>query len=138
MAAVGARRVDVEAVEQLRDEADLAGPLVVRPVDREYQVEVVAVLPHVELMAEQDLVRSAGAVQDRDLAELVTVVVDVVDEALERGDAQPAGHEQDVVALHLLEREAAAERPAQSHDVAALALVHAPRSRRRRCGCTAR
>ncbi len=54
---------------------------------------------------------SSRPVEDRDLAELVALVVDVVDERLQRRDAQPAGHEQDVVALHLLEREAAAERP---------------------------
>ena len=38
-------------------------------------------------------------------------------------DAQAAGNQQDIVALHLLEREAAAERPADAHDVAALHLV---------------
>ena len=45
---------------------------------------------------------------------------------LERRDAEAAGDEQDVVPLHLLEREAAAERPAQSR-----------RCRRTACACSA-
>ena len=105
MAPIGVVRVDLEPVEELGDQTDLAVPRLVGLIDRHDQVEVLAVLPHVELLAEQDLARVLRAEQDRDSTEVVTLVVDVVDERLERRDAQTAGYEQHVVALHLLERE---------------------------------
>jgi hypothetical protein len=96
------------------------------------------VLPHVELLAEEDLRRVLRPVEDGHLAEVVPVVVDVVDEALERRYAETARHEQDVVPLHLLEGETLAERPSDADDVATLLLGAARRSRRPRCVRTAR
>ena len=110
-------------LEGLGDQAHFAIPGVVGVVDGQVQVEVLAMTPHLELVAEHDLGGVLRTVDDGDLAEVAALVVDVVNEAAKRRDAQTAGNQQDIMALHLLEREAAAERPADAHDVAALHLV---------------
>ena len=124
--AQGAERVggiDLQMLERLCDQADLAVPRVVGMIHRQVQVEVLAMAPHLELLAEHHLGGVLRTVDDGDLAELGTLVVDVVDERAQRSDAEAARHQQDVVPLHVLEREASAERAAQAHDVAALHLV---------------
>jgi len=60
--AVGPLRVHVDLVEELRNEADLAVPGVVGSVNRQDQVEIVPVPPHVELSPEQDLGRGPRTV----------------------------------------------------------------------------
>ena len=121
--AEGVRRADLKMLEGLGGQAHFAIPGVVGVVDGQVQVEVLAMTPHLELVAEHDLGGVLRTVDDGYLAEVAALVVDVVDEAAKRRDAQAAGNQQDIVALHLLEREAAAERPADAHDVAALHLV---------------
>ena len=79
--------------------------------------------PHLELVAEHHFLRRLAAVDDGDLAEVGTLVVNVVDKAAKRRDAKAARHEQDIVAAHLLEGKTTPERPADAHDVAALHLV---------------
>ena len=53
--------------------------------------------------------------------------MDVVDQRSQRCDAKTTCHEQDVVPLHVLEREGMAIRAAQPHDIAALHVMERAR-----------
>ena len=55
-------------------------------VDRQVQIEVLAVTPHLELLPKHHLRGVLRAVDDGDLAELRALVVDVVDERAQRRD----------------------------------------------------
>ena len=115
--------VDLEMFKRLGDQAFFAVPRLVCVVDGKIEVKILAMAPHLELVAEHHFLRRLAAVDDGDLAEVGALVVNVVDKAAKRRDAKAACHEQDVVTAHLLEGKATPERPANTHDVAALHLV---------------
>ena len=119
----GVRRIDLQMLEGLGDKSYFPVPPLIGVVHGQVQLEVAAVLPHLELVAEHDLGRVFGTVDDGDLPELAALVVDVVDERAQRRDAEAAGHQKHVVAAHLIDGEAAAEGPADADDLAALHLV---------------
>ena len=49
--------------------------------------------------------------------------MDVIDQRSQRRDAKTACHEQNIVPLHILEREGMAIRAAQPHDIATLHVM---------------
>ena len=122
---VGTLKVLLERIEEIGkgEEDHFPIPRIVGMIHGQVQLEVLAVLPHLELVAEHDLGGVFGTVDDGDFPELAALVVDVVDERAQRRDAQAARHQKHVVAAHLVDGEPAAEGPADADDLAALHLV---------------
>ena len=57
--AIGVIGVDLEILEGLGDQADVTLPIGMGLVDREVEIEIGSVTPHLELLAEHDLFRAA-------------------------------------------------------------------------------
>lgn len=120
---VGVVWVDLQMLERSGNQTDLAIPSVIRVIDRKIKVEVLAVTPHLELVAEHDLARILRAINNRDVTEFRPLVMDVVDQRTQRRDSKAPRNKQDIVAFHVLERERLAVRPANSDDIAALHIM---------------
>ena len=56
---IGVIGIDLEILEGLGDQADVALPIGMGLVDREVEIEIGSMAPHLELLAEHDLFRAA-------------------------------------------------------------------------------
>ena len=91
-------------------------PARVRVIDRHRNIHIEPLAPLLQLVAVEDVAGIAAAVQDGDAAIAGPVGEDVIDRGAERGQAKPAGHENDVRALRPLDGPARSERAAQARD----------------------
>ena len=87
------------------------------------QLEVFAMTPHLKLIAKHYLGRRLRSVNDDDLAEFASFIMDVVDQRTQRCNAQAARNQQHIMAAHLVNRKTAPVRPANANNVAALHLM---------------
>src|SRR5690606_24706499 len=104
--------VDLDTREQARDHADVTDPALIRPVDRDKQLDVVTLAPGAQLVAEQDFGRVLRAVEHDQSPVVSAVIEDFVNQRARGRHAQPARCDEDILALKVLDRKAATKRTA--------------------------
>ena len=115
--------------EEARDDADVAEPVAASAVDDGLEAAVEASAPSLEVFAVEELRRRAGAAEDCH-APVVRAVREHMENCRpERCDAEPAGDDEQIAPLHLLEGPPRAVRPAHPELVAFAERFHGARHR---------
>src|SRR5579875_2358430 len=107
------RRIESGARDECRHDPDMAVPLPNRVIDRHRDVDIKPAPPVLDLAAEQDLAGAARPVEQRELTVAGTLREEPVDDRTQWRQAKSAGKDDDIASGHLIDRPAAAERPAQ-------------------------
>ena len=91
--------IESSAADQICDDADMAAPEAVRVVDRHPDLDVKPATPTFELAPEQDVRRTAGAVEHDDATVVVALGDEPADRRSQRREPEPAGNDNDVAAF---------------------------------------
>ena len=118
ISAIARSGVEIGAWHHLRDDADVSAPARGRTVHGDFDLDVEAAAPVLQLPWVQELSRGASAVENDDVAVALAVGEQVVDHRAKRGEPDAAGHDDDVCALRLCQRPGATERAAHPHILA--------------------
>ena len=114
----GAAGMQAEVAEERGDDADAAAPVDAAVIDGGEHLAVGGVGPGGEFLAVEEVAGAAGAVEEDEAGVLVAVAEDVVDGGAQRGEADAAGDDEDVLAAGLGERPGGAEGAAHAERVA--------------------